>query len=280
MRYAQSLCLLFVLLLPLSVGAAQGGPGSIEGQDNGYIVRLLEQTMTASCSGDVRPDRVRVVGGITAESLKPTAARNQIDKQLVEIKKHVAKRGGTVHVMERVRAVRGVPRDTRNIKMDRLPFMVIQRLEAEFPVDVDIDDVLEELLQLGLDRYGRDFRLNSGDISPKVVVRFRFSNLTATLKKIHKQCKARALQQWCETNTPESEHRFCTRALGKISHRFVTQRLLLQSRPVLGEHGQSTLLHIAYPWNEAQLNAIELIGDIPLRLSGTITVKMAGARGW
>ena len=280
MRHMQSLVLLLVLLVPLSAGAAQKGPGSVEGQDYAYIVRSLNQTITASCSGDVRPDRAGIVGGITAESLKPAEARDQIEKQLAQIKKHVAKRGGTVHLMERVRAVRGMPRDARNVKMDQLPFVVIQRLEAEFPVRVDIDEVLEGLLQLGLDRYGRDFRLNSGDMSPKVVVRYRFSNLPATLEEIHQQCKAAALKQWCETNTPAGEHRTCTRALGKISHRFITQRLRLQSQPILGEHGQSTLVQISYPWNEAELSAIELIGDIPLRLYGTITVKLPGARGW
>jgi len=55
---------------------------------------------------------------------------------------------------------------------------------------------------------------------------------------------------------------------------------MLQSQPVLGEHGQSTPVHIAYPWNEGQLHAIELLGDAPLRLHGTITLTLPSARGW
>lgn len=280
MRRTQWIAWVFVLLVPMSVGGAEVGPGSPEAQDYAYIVQSLKESVTASCSGEVKPDLASIVGGVTAESLKPAEAREQIERQLAEIQKYVTQRGGTVHVMERVRAVRGIPRDARNVTMDQLPFVVIQRLEMDFPLGIDIDDTLERLLQLGLDRYGRNVRLNSQDTTPTVVVRYRFSDLTATLKGIHQRCKAAALQQWCEANTPAGEHQACTDALRKIGYRFTTQSLMLQSQPVLGEYGQSTLVQLSYPWNEGQLTAIELVGDVPLRLYGTITVKLPGARGW
>lgn len=280
MKRTQYIAWLFVLLVPMSVGGAEVGPESPEAQDYAYIVQSLKESVTASCSGEVKPDHASIVGGVTAESLKPAEAREQIERQLAEIQKYVTQRGGTVHVMERVRAVRGIPRDARNVTMDQLPFVMIQRLEMDFPLGIDIDETLERLLQLGLDRYGRNVRLNSQDTTPTVVVRYRFSDLTATLKGIHQQCKAAALKQWCETNTPAGEHQACTDALRKISHRFTTESLMLQSQPVLGEYGQSTLVQLSYPWNEGQLTAIELIGDVPLRLHGTITVKLPGARGW
>lgn len=280
MRRTQWIAWLFVLLVPFSVRGAEVGPGSPEAQDYASIVQSLKESVTASCSGEVKPDHARIVGGVTAESLKPAEAREQIERQLAEIRKYVTQRGGAVHVMERVRAVRGIPRDARNVTMDQLPFVVIQRLEMDFPLRIDIDETLERLLQFGLDRYGRNLGLDSGDASPKIVVRYRFSDLTATLKGIHQQCKAAALQQWCETNTPAGEHQACTDALRKISHRFTTQSLMLQSQPVLGEYGQSALVQLSYPWNEGQLTAIELVGNVPLRLHGTITVKLPGARGW
>jgi hypothetical protein len=280
MRRIQLLLSLLVLLIPLIAAGAEVGPVSPEGQDYAYIVGSLKQSITAPCSGEVKPDRAHIVGGITAESLKPAEAREEIERQLAEIQKYVSQQGGIVHVLERVRAVRGVPRDARNVRMDQLPFVVIQRLEMEFPLGIDIDEMLERLLQLGLDRYGRNVRLNSQDTTPKVVVRYRFSDLTATLKGIHQQCKTQALQHWCEMSTPAAEHEACTRALNRISRRFITQSLMLQSGPVLGEHGQSTLVQISYPWNEAQLSTIELVGDVPLRLHGSITVKLPGDRGW
>lgn len=280
MRRTQWIAWLFVLVVPVSVGGAEVGPGSPEAQDYASIVQSLKESVTASCGGEVKPDHARIVGGVTAESLKPAEAREQIERQLAEIQKYVTQRGGAVHVMERVRAVRSIPRDARNVTMDQLPFVVIQRLEMDFPLGIDIDETLERLLQFGLDRFGRNLGLDSRDASPKIVVRYRSSDLTATLKGIHQQCKAAALQQWCETNTPAGEQQACTDALGKISHRFTTQSLMLQSQPVLGEYGQSTLVQLSYPWNEGQLTAIELVGDVPLRLHGTITVKLPGARGW
>lgn len=280
MRRTQWIAWVFVLLVPMSVGGAEVGPGSREGEDYASIVQSLKESVTASCRGEVKPDHARIVGGVTAESLKPAGAREQIERQLAEIQKYVTQQGGAVHVMERVRAVRGIPRDARNVTTDQMPFVVIQRLEMDFPLGIDIDEMLERLLQFGLDRFGRNLGLDSRDASPKIVVRYRFSDLTATLKGIHQQCKAAALQQWCEANTPAGEHQACTDALRKIGYRFTTQSLMLQSQPVLGEYGQSTLVQLSYPWNEGELTAIELVGDVPLRLHGTITVKLPGARGW
>jgi hypothetical protein len=280
MKHMQSLVRLLVLLVPFSIGAGQISAVAAEPDDYGYIVQSLNQTVTAPCSGDVKPDRAIIVGGVTAESLKPAEAKAQIEKQLGEIEKYVSRRGGTVHLMERVRAVRGMPRDPRNARTDQLPFVVIQRLEVEFPRGVDIDGTLERLLQLGLDQYGKNVGLTSRDTTPKIVVWYRFSNLEEQLKIIHKQCKTKALRQWCETRTPAGEHQACARALGKVSHRFITQRLTLQSGSVLGERGHSSMIQIPYPWNEAQLSAIELIGDVPLRLHGAITVKLPGGRRW
>jgi hypothetical protein len=280
MRRASWLVQFLFLLVPVHVGATEGSPAPAERQDYAYVIRSLNQTVTAGCSAEFRPDLAVVVGGITAESLKPTEAREQIEGQLNEIQKYVSQQGGNVHVMERVRAVRGMPRDPRHGRTDQLPFVVMQRLEVEFPLGVDIDETLERLLQLGLDQYGRNVRLEYQVTPPQVVVRYRFSNLAEALKTFHHQCKAKALQQWCETNAPAGEGQACGETFGAISHRFLTQSLVLQSEPIIGEHGQSTLVHIPYPWNEAQLRAIELLGDTPLRLHGTITLTVPNTRGW
>lgn len=278
MMRSRWLVVLLVVLVLVGVGISEVVPA--EGENYAYIVRSLNQTMTAACSGDVRPDRAVVVGGVTAESVKPSEAKEQIEKQLQAIQTYVSQHDGTVHLMERVRAVRGDPHDARNPKMEELPFVVIQRLEVDFPLDVDIDSVLERLLQLGLDRYGRSVRPTSRSNTPTVVVHYRFSRLAEELKSMHQQCKARALQQWCEANTRANEHDACTRAITGFAHRLITQRLMLQSQPVLREQGMISPIQISYPWNEAQLSTIELVGDVPLRLHGMITVKLPGAQGW
>src|SRR3989304_8743802 len=102
-----------------------------------------------------------MVGGVTAGSRKPAEARDQGDRQLGEIQKYASQGGGTVHVRERVRGVRGMPHDPRHGKTDQLPFVLMQRLEVEFPLGVDIDETLARLLQLGLDQYARGARRES-----------------------------------------------------------------------------------------------------------------------
>lgn len=230
------------------------------------------------CAGEVRPDRAVIVGGVSAESLRPGEAREQIDRQVAEIRKLVTQQGGTLALGERVRAVRAVPKGRRESPAEPQPFLMVQRLEVALPTTVDVDQVLDGLLRLGLDRFGRSLRIEAADSSPRVVVRYRFSALRDALEEIHQECKARALRQWCEASTPAAELAGCPTAVAKLLPLVDTQALALQSQPVLSEQGGAAPLVFAYPWQPAQLAAVDLIGDVPLRLTGAIVVALPPAR--
>jgi hypothetical protein len=230
------------------------------------------------CGGEVRPDRALIVGGVSAESLRPSEAREQIDRQVEEIRKLVTQQAGTLTLGERVRAVRAVPKGRRESPAEPQPFLMVQRLEVALPTTVDVDEVLDGLLRLGLDRFGRNLRIEAADASPRVVVRYRFSALRDALEKIHQECKARAVRQWCEASTPAADVAGCPTAVAKLLPLVNTQALALQSQPVLSEQGGLAPLVFAYPWQAAQLATVDLIGDVPLRLIGAIVVALPPAR--
>ncbi len=129
-----------------------------------YSQAVQRGTITAKCEGALAPDLAVIVGGITAESLKPLEAKAQLDKQLAEIERYISSKGGTVLLLETVRAIRQRQQGSRRQdKETELPFILVQRLEFRFPRSVGIDEILERLLQLGFDRYGRAIRPQRGN---------------------------------------------------------------------------------------------------------------------
>ncbi len=267
--------ILLFFLLPSSAVASdaswQSDPAAYA-----YAVQALNQTLTAACGGETRPDRALIVGGLTVQSLKPLEARAQLERQLQPLEEYVTEQGGAVRRLERLRAVRELSNSGHERPPDQRPFLLLQQLELEFPLEADIDAVLDRVLQFGLDRYGRSPQLGYQDDRPKVVVRYRFSDLTGTLDEIHRRCQMEAWQQWCLRNTAAGKFEQCAEAGASLLELFITNALYLQSQPVLTENGGSAPLSFNYPWAAGQVENVELLGDVVVRLSGTITLTLRG----
>lgn len=275
MRDSRARIGVLLLLIPLSAWTSRGETLLLNREDRPYQGRSATRT-SVECGGEVRPDRAVIVGGVTAESLRPSQARAQVEKQLAAVQTYVEEQGGRLTLGERVRAVRGASRTSRDPGPDELPFVTLQRLEVDFPIEVDIDEILDRLLQLGLDMFGRKVSIGSRDRTPKVVVRYRFSDLRDALERLHAQCKSRAVEKWCAMSAAVDECESCTSALGKLSRHLVTRSLTLESQPILDARGRFAPIRLSYPWREGQLALVELIGDVGLRLHGTITVVLPG----
>lgn len=294
--FGPALLLVLPVLPAVAAGPGEEGPAGADA----YLLRAVSQAMTAPCSAELSPDRAVITGGITATSLRPSEARAQIEKQLAQIGKYVSEKGGLLRSLERVRAVRGLARDPARPDRDPLPFVMVQRLEVEMPAEADVDAVLEGLLQLGLDQFGRELRLDPGDdprsgyrdTSAKAVVRYRFSRLAEALDDVRNQCRAAAQARWCETNAPSPERKVCVDALARLAPHFATQAMILRSQPVARADGGLAPVQLSYPWASdpepigrhglpgwrAPTEEVELLGHVPLRLQGSITVVLVGAR--
>lgn len=271
-----------VLFGVILAGAAAltAGAGERGGSDLAYVyaVRATNQTATAACSGEVAPDQVLIVGGMSVESLKPLEAKRQLEKQLTALESYATEQAGRLRLLERIRAVRDSGQDRSSSDPEVPPFLLLQQLEIEFPLGVDIDAILERVLQLGLDTYGRNPRLGYADTTPKAVVRYRVSHFGDELERLHRDCELAAWEEWCGRNAPLEEVSQCVAAGDSLRRLFVTNTLTVQSQPVLTEQSGVNPLYFNYPWSDGQLENVELLGERPLRLSGTITLTISGQR--
>lgn len=230
--------------------------------------------ITGTCEGTLAPDRAVIIGGITAESLKPLQAKAQLEKQIGEMEKYVASKHGKISLLEAVRAIRQRQQgNQRRHREAELPFILVQRLEFEFQSDIEIDEILERLLQLGFDRYGRNIRPQHGSYGPQVVVYYRFADAMGTLERIYRRCKQQVVRKWCQDMTERVQSTACRAGPARLDQYFPTRSLRLQSQRVLTEHGSQPIT-ISFPWQAEHLKAVELMGDVTLRLTGTLALSI------
>jgi hypothetical protein len=229
--------------------------------------------LTAHCTAEVAPDVAVIVGALIARTLKPTEARSQLERQIEAVRSYVHERGGQLALGETVRAARsGPPPDGQGGDQ---PFIRVQRLEAVFSTQIAIDDVLEGLLQLGLEQFGRDVTLDGLDSRPRVVVRYRFRTLGSTLEALQRQCREATWRTWRQDEIGETVDQ------GSIVSppagcRLRSLAFAVRSQPVLSEHGGSVPLELQHPWAPAQVDGLEMLGHAPLRLQGTLTATVEG----
>ncbi len=267
-------------------------------EDVGYVVRAVNQTMSAPCEAELRADRAVIVGGLSASALKPTEARAALDRLVQAVGDFAESRGGALTLLERTRAVRAAPRDPARPQAEA-PFVTVQRLEVEIPAEADADSLLEGLLKLGLDQYGRELVLDPSAEAfrssrpAQAVVRYRVSRLRERVRQIHDRCRQEAIDVWCGSSVPFPEREACGSALGRLADRFTTQSFTLQSQPLPRPEGGVApfTLSSTVGWNPhgpARLDSsgaftegrgeVELVGLVPLAMRGSITVVLVGGR--
>jgi len=234
--------------------------------------RVATQVYTGECNGEVRPDRVVVVGGISAQGLKPAVAKAQLDKQIEAVRQYVEGKRGRLVLLEVLRAAQTVTRAPSSENTATQPFILVQSLEVEFPVTEEVDAVLERLLQLGLDRFGKQVSIEASSYGRNVMVYYRFSDLRSQLDRLHAACKQRLVVEWCLSARGNKDGGVCKTA-EQLDQRFPTLSASLQSSPVLREHGGRAPYFLSYPWQSAQLSQVELLGNMPLSLSGPLTIR-------
>lgn len=222
-----------------------------------------------ACAVDLKPDTTVISGAVTAESVRPTAAKAQLERQLAELRKYAASVGGELALQEAVRTV------TRNEPPvpDAQPFRLLQRLEIAFPASVEIDPILEQVLQLGLDRYGDDIGLYGYSGEPQPVVRYRFAHAGEAVKTILQGCRQQALAEWCHGNARSSEAALRCDAAGGTTVPLRIEQLYLQSQPVYQSPQNLLPITLAYPLHERALREVLLLGNVTLKFAGSVSIS-------
>lgn len=227
---------------------------------------------SGECNGEAHPDRVVIVGGISAQGLKPAIAKAQLDRQIEAVRQYVAGKQGRLVLLEVLRAAQSATRASAPEKTATQPFILVQSLEVEFPLTQDVDAILERLLQLGLDRFGKQVSVEASSYGRNVMVYYRFSDLRSQLDRMLAACKQHLVEQWCQLAPGRKGVETC-KATEHLDRSFATLSASFQSFPVLRDQGGRAQFYLSYPWQSAQLNQVEMIGNVPLVLSGPLTIR-------
>lgn len=261
-------------LMPLLTSIAMAEKLAVDTRQiaGGQIVpQSLPQSHSGECVGEVRPDRVLIAGGISAQGLKPMLVKAQLDKQIAAMQQYVADKKGQLVLLELMRAAQAVNKSASSESTAPQPFILVQKLEAEFPITEDIDVILERLIQLGLDRFGKQVTVEASSYGRNVVVFYRVSDLRSRLDRLHATCKQRLVEQWCQLESARKNSAACKTG-DALDQRFPTLSFSLLTPPLAREHGGQAQYYLNYPWQSLQLDQVELLGNMPLSLSGPITI--------
>jgi len=247
-------------------------PPIVMAEQQAVDAQRLSAVYSGECNGEAHPDRVVIVGGISAQGLKPAIAKAQLDRQIEAVRQYVAGKQGRLVLLEVLRAAQSVTRATAPEKTASQPFILVQSLEAEFPLSQDVDAILERLLQLGLDRFGKQVSVEVSSYGRNVMVYYRFADLRAQLERMLSACKQRLVVEWCASVRANKDGGVC-KTTEQLDQRFPTVSGSFQSVPMLREHGGRAAFYLTFPWQSAQVGQVELLGNTPLALSGPLTIR-------
>lgn len=157
------------------------------------------------CSADYVPDRIVVHGGVSVSGVRPLDVSAQLDRVLRALETYAVSRQGIQTRHERLRGARNPQGRGGDDEASRHPFMELQVLDLEFPAGANIDEILEQMFKLGLDRYGNHLRIDQyeGD-GFKSLVGYRIAGLEQRLRTQFQQCLREAAAAACGAEQAEA----------------------------------------------------------------------------
>ena len=227
-------------------------------------------SLNGSCTAVIQPDIAVIAGGISAGGLKPTDAVRQLEKQLAAVSDYVQSQHGHLVLMERVRSLRSPGTGNGGNDDNEAPAEIVQRIHVELPAQAMVDEILDHLIQLGLDRYGDSLPLGRSR-QRSVVVYFRFSNLESSLFELRQSCIQAAWKKQCVSANPP---RACSGDKIPASS-FLQEVFNVRSQEkLLHVNGGADYLRLSFSsWSPQRSDPPQLAGNQPIEILGDITAQ-------
>jgi hypothetical protein len=246
------------VLCAIGVGSARAQAASMENTEN--------SPRSLVCSETIKPNRLVVSGGISASSVRPKQGSDQIEQQLALMRAYVKGKQGLLIEKERLRAARNPEGNSDGVA--KLPFIQVQRIEVDFPTSVDVDEILERLLKMGMDRYGKDSAIEGYATREfKTLTGYRFSNIEEILLGIRGRCMRQAAQKLCGELNADS----CVKQA-------VIYSSSAQTESVAARDGYKRSFNLTLPVDIdpriVELEPLELSSAQPFRVRVSVTIKM------
>lgn len=218
--------------------------------------------ISGTCTMDVAPDQAMIVGGVSSSGLEPEDAVGQLDKQLASMRSYIAEKHGELQLMERARTLKNpLPGGRADVEP---PFQVIQRLQVKLPAAAPVDEILQKLIELGLNRFGDNVLNNSN--RREAVIRFRVSDLDAKIREMQQQCTADGWKQFC--SMPASDG-ICTSE--KPPADIDLQNFTIRSKePLMRPDGATAAWQLNVNRAQRSTEPPDLLGNVTVHLEGNI----------
>jgi hypothetical protein len=259
------LVLMLAALAPVCATAQEAGPTvPISPADLYHRMPRVFQ-LSGVCTEELRPDVAVIAGGVALAGLKPTESTAELEKQLELIRGVVEENHGRLTLQERARTIKN-PSPNGNDREP--PFEVVQRLQAEFPADAPVDAILEKMISLGLDRFG-DNVLRANTSRREVVVRYRMVKSDAKIAELQESCTIDAWKKWCATDAAKGlcESKEPPEEIQLVNFNVRSEESVLQPE------GNPRRWQFSYSNAQRTADPPELLGNIPLHLTGTILLN-------
>ncbi|MDE1460748.1 hypothetical protein [Spartinivicinus poritis] len=236
-----------------------------------YIYPSHKLYIHGTCKVNLNPDKALIVGGISTHSFNIVDASKQLDTIINDVQVMVEKQKGKYLPLERLRSVEQRKCKQPNCNEKDKLFHVMQRMELEFPIKTNVDNILEQLIEVGMNQFGRHYSLYSGSKQRQILVRYRFSDNQIQPTIIKNNCVKQSIDQWCaDTGLPQG-HRWCE-AKERASY-FQIQNISLKSQPVIQESGSSRAIQLYFSNGALVVPDIELMGNVNLLFKGSVKLK-------
>jgi hypothetical protein len=236
----------------------------------GKITAAASLYQQPECVETLKPDRLVISGGASAESVRPKDGSDQLDKTLAAMRTYVQSKNGKLIERERLRAARNAEQERNRDNTPRMPFMQVQRFEAEFPVNADVDEALERLLKLGMDRYGKDAGLDAHQGRDyKQLTSYRFTTLDESLRGALAACVREAARSTCGAGRAQA----CVDGAKVLS-------AYAQTETVATRDGYRRTLNLRVPGvggSSGESDALEPLSANPVRVRLVISVTFPPA---
>jgi len=131
-----------------------------------------------------------------------------------------------------------------------------------------MDAILEKMIALGLDRFG-DNVLRANTSRREAVIRYRIAKFDAKIAALQESCTLDAWKKWCATDAAKG---LCDIKVLPEDLQLVNLNVRTEESVLLPE-GNPRRWQFTYSNTQRTADPPELLGNIPLHLTGTILLN-------
>jgi len=222
------------------------------------------------CSFDFTPTRAIIKAGIALEGMKPTKARDELAKRLKKLRSYISDMKGAKIVNKgTIRATNGTVRHPKEMIGK---YMLGEKIDILVPINTDIDELLENLQSLGVNKIGDDWHTGRNYSGIRPLVLYSSGDFSQTVKNIEKSCKKEAWENWCKYRTGQ-HMAYCNTPFAEIEENLLITNFNIRG-PQVYENNSLNNFYFNYPQDLNRAKNILFQGSEKINFKGNMSIQL------